>query len=223
MARFSRIDVARIMKQTGIVPLFYHNDITICKEVVRACHAGGLRVMEFTNRGDFAQKVFAELVKFVAKEFPDMMIGIGSIVDPSAATLFIQNGADFIVSPLFNEAIAPVCNRRKILWIPGCATLTEIGRAEELGAEVCKLFPCDPATSPDFIRAIKGPCPWTDIMPTGGVEPTKENLSLWFNAGACCVGMGSKLVSKEIIISRSFDLLAKKAEDAVQLVREIRD
>lgn len=222
MARFTRIEVAVTMKQCGVVPLFFHHDSTICNKIVHACHDGGIRVIEFTNRGDFAHEVFSELVKYCAEKIPDMIIGAGSVVDPATAALFIQSGAEFIVSPLLNEAMAKICNRRKIVWIPGCATLSEIGRAEELGAEICKLFPCDPVQSPSLMNAIKGPCPRTNIMPTGGVTTDEENLRLWFDAGAYCVGMGSKLITKEIIAHGDFVLLKKNIKKVLACVQEIR-
>lgn len=222
MARFSRIDVALAMKESGIVPLFYHKETAVCKEIVHACHAGGVRVVEFTNRGDFAHEVFGELVSYSAVALPDMMIGAGSVVDPATAALYIQLGAEFIVSPMLNEDMAKICNRRKIPWFPGCATLSEIGRAEELGAEVCKLFPCDPVQSPPLMKAIKGPCPRTNIMPTGGVTMEKANLHLWFQSGAYCVGMGSKLITRDIIDQQNFTLLKENVEKVLGFVREIR-
>jgi 2-dehydro-3-deoxyphosphogluconate aldolase / (4S)-4-hydroxy-2-oxoglutarate aldolase len=222
MARFTRIDVALTMQRIGIVPLFYRRDLSVCKEIIRACHAGGAGVIEFTNRGDFAHETFGELVKFTANELPDLMLGAGSIVDPSTAALYLQSGADFIVSPLLNESIARVCNRRKVLWIPGCSTLSEIGRAEEAGAEICKVFPGDAVTGPAFIKAVRGPCPWTSLMPTGGVDPTKENLVRWFDAGACCVGMGSGLITNDIMATGNFDLLKQNVEMTVKIVRGIR-
>jgi len=195
MANFSRLEVAEIMKQTGLVPLFYNSDIEISKKVVKACYDGGARLLEFTARGDFAHEVFGELNKYAVKELPGMVMGVGSVTDAAAASRFMALGANFIVTPVLREDIALVCNRRKVLWSPGCGSLTEITRAEELGCEIVKLFPGG-IYGPDFVKAIRGPQPWTSIMPTGGVSPTKENLTGWFKAGVICVGMGSKLIAK---------------------------
>ncbi|MGJ8593212.1 MAG: bifunctional 4-hydroxy-2-oxoglutarate aldolase/2-dehydro-3-deoxy-phosphogluconate aldolase [Aquaticitalea sp.] len=196
MAQFSRIEVATLMNTTGLVPLFYHDDVEVGKKVLRACYDGGARLLEFTSRGDFAHEVFAELNKYAIKELPGMALGVGSVTDAAAASLYMQLGANFVVTPVLREDIAVVCNRRKVLWSAGCATLTEIAKAEELGCEIVKLFPGD-AYSPNYVKAIKGPCEWTSIMPTGGVSPTEESLQSWFEAGVTCVGMGSKLIAKD--------------------------
>jgi len=217
MARFSRIQVATAMEKTGLVPLFYHEDIPTSKEVLRACYKGGARLLEFTNRGDFAHEVFAELNKFAAKELPEMILGVGSVVDAGTASLYIQLGANFVVSPMLHDDIAKTCNRRKILWSPGCGTLSEISRAEELGAEIVKIFPGS-QLGPGFVKAIKGPCPWTSIMPTGGVTAQEENLKAWFDAGATCVGMGSKLITKEFLSNQDFDGLEKHVKNTLNLI-----
>lgn len=198
MAKYTRIEVAQTMGSTKIVPLFYHKDITIAKKVLKACYEGGARVFEFTNRGDHAHEIFLELIKWVNLELPGMILGIGSVVDPGTASIFIQNGANFIVSPNLNPDMAKVCNRRKIAWLPGCGTLSEINYAEELGAEIVKIFPAGQIGGPDFIKSVKAPCPWTLIMPSGGVTPKEDNLTKWFSSGAYCVGMGSKLITKDI-------------------------
>jgi len=203
MAQYSRIEVATIMKETGMVPLFYHPDVELGKKVLKACYNGGARLMEFTARGDFAFEVFSELNKYAIKELPGMVMGVGSITDAAAASLFMQMGANFIVTPSLREDIAIVCNRRKVLWSPGCGSLTEINRAEELGCEIVKLFPGD-LYGPGFVKGIKGPQPWTSVMPTGGVSTDEANLKAWFNAGVTCVGMGSKLISKEILANKDF-------------------
>ncbi len=217
MARFSRIDVVLKMRGTGIVPVFYHKDPDICRSVVKACYEGGIRVFEFTNRGDYAHELFSELNKWAEKEAPEMIMGVGSVVDAGTASLYIQLGANFIVSPVLNPDMAKVCNRRKILWSPGCGTLSEISHAEELGAEIVKIFPGSSVGGPDFVKAIKGPCPWTSIMPTGGVEPTEDNLSKWFGAGVTCVGMGSNLITKEIIRDKEWGLLTERVGDTLRI------
>jgi len=203
MAQYTRLEVAQVMKDTGLVPLFFNSDIETSKKVLKACYDGGARLLEFTARGDFALEVFTALTKYAIAELPGMIMGVGSVTDAAAASLYMQNGANFIVTPVLREDIALVCNRRKVLWSPGCGSLTEIARAEELGCEIVKLFPGG-IYGPDFVKAIKGPCQWTSIMPTGGVSPTRENLEGWFNAGVTCVGMGSKLIAKDA--NGNFDL-----------------
>lgn len=222
MARFTRIQVATQLAESGILPLFYHPDLELCQQVVAACYEGGIRALEFTNRGDFAHEVFGELNKYCAKELPEMMLGIGSVYDAGTTSLFLQLGANFIVSPVMNPEMAKVCNRRKVMWSPGCGTLSEISQAEELGAEIVKIFPAPAVGGPGFIKAVKGPQPWTSIMPTGGVAPTRENLTTWFDAGATCVGMGSKLITKDILARKAFGELVEKVRDALALAKEIR-
>ncbi|MEL7118054.1 MAG: bifunctional 4-hydroxy-2-oxoglutarate aldolase/2-dehydro-3-deoxy-phosphogluconate aldolase [Bacteroidota bacterium] len=221
MAVFTRIQVVNKMAEQGMVPLFYHPDIETCKQVVKACYNGGARLLEFTNRGDFAHEVFAELNKYCRQELPEMILGVGSVVDTGTASMYLQLGTNFIVSAALKEDVAKVCNRRKVLYSPGCGSLTEIGKAEELGCEVVKLFPGS-VYGPGFIKAIKGPSPWTSIMPTGGVAPTKENLKKWLDAGAFCVGMGSKLMLKDK--NGDFDLngIEQLTKEALQLIKEIR-
>tara|TARA_Y100001972_G_C7643725_1_gene323421 strand:- start:1101 stop:1769 length:669 start_codon:yes stop_codon:yes gene_type:complete len=222
MSRFTRIEVALAMKETGIVPVFYNKDLELCKKVLKACYDGGVKVFEFTNRGDYAHEVFGELNKWAAKEAPEMMLGVGSVVDAGTTSLYIQLGASFIVSPILNAEMAKVCNRRKIAWSPGCGSLTEIGYAEELGAEVVKIFPGTEVGGPSFVKAVKGPFPWTSIMPTGGVEPTEENLSAWFKAGVHCVGMGSQLVTKDILANSDWASLTEKVKNALAIVKKYK-
>ncbi|RED22475.1 2-dehydro-3-deoxyphosphogluconate aldolase/(4S)-4-hydroxy-2-oxoglutarate aldolase [Flavobacterium cutihirudinis] len=222
MAKYSRIEVVQMMKENGMVPLFFHSDIELSKKVLKACYDGGSRLMEFTSRGDFAHEVFGELNKYALAELPGMMLGVGSITDAASASLYMSLGANFIVTPVFREDIAIACNRRKVLWSPGCGTLTEIARAEELGCEIVKLFPAD-IYGPEFIKAIKGPCPWTNIMPTGGVYPTVESLSSWLNAGATCVGLGSQLISKDILDKQDFDGLQTKVSQVLEIIKNIKN
>jgi len=221
MARFSREQVVRTMEETGLVPLFFHSDAGLAKQVVKACYDGGARLLEFTSRGDFAHEVFAELSKYCNKELPEMILGVGSVTDAASASLYMALGANFIVTPVFREDIAKVCNRRKVLWSPGCGTLTEICTAEEMGCDVVKLFPGG-TYGPGLIKAVKGPQPWTKVMPTGGVSPDRENLTGWFGAGATCVGMGSKLITKEIVQQKSFDQLSQNVSNCLKLIQEIR-
>lgn len=210
------------MEQTGLVPLFYHHDIELGKKVLQACYNAGARILEFTNRGDFAHEVFAELNKFAARELPEMILGVGSVTDGGTASLYMQLGANFVVTPVLREDIAIVCNRRKVLWSPGCGSLTEIAKAEELGAEIIKIFPGS-QMGPGFVKAIKAPCPWTSIMPTGGVTAAEENLTGWFDAGVTCVGMGSKLITKEFLSNENFKGLEEHVGNTLALIKKIRD
>jgi len=222
MAQYSRIEVAQMMEQTGLVPLFFHRDVEIGKQVLKACYDGGARLMEFTSRGDFAFEVFSSLNKYAIRELPGMIMGVGSITDAAAASLYMQLGANFIVTPVLREDIALICNRRKVLWSPGCGSLTEIAKAEELGCEIVKLFPGG-IYGPDFVKAIKGPCQWTSIMPTGGVSPTKENLTSWFNAGVTCVGMGSKLMVKDAQGNYDFATIQELTKTSLKIISELKE
>jgi len=221
MAQYSRLEVASVMKETGMVPLFFHSDVEIGKKVLKACYDGGARLLEFTSRGDFAHEIFGVLNKYAIAELPGMIMGVGSITDAGAASTYMLLGANFVVTPVLREDIAIACNRRKVLWSPGCGSLTEIAKAEELGCEIVKLFPGD-VYGPQFVKGIKGPQPWTNIMPTGGVSPTEENLKEWFDAGVTCVGMGSKLISKEILANNDFNELVVKVKDALALIQKVR-
>lgn len=221
MAKYSRIDVVLTMESNGMVPLFYHPDVELGKKVLKACYDGGARLMEFTARGDFAFESFLELSKYALKELPGMIMGVGSITDGAAASMYIQMGANFIVTPSLREDIAITCNRRKILYLPGCGSLTEINRAEELGCEIIKLFPGS-VYGPGFVKAIKGPQPWTKVMPTGGVDTDEENLNAWFNAGVSCVGMGSKLISKEILATEDFEGLEDSVRKTLAAITKIK-
>ncbi|MGF7140081.1 bifunctional 4-hydroxy-2-oxoglutarate aldolase/2-dehydro-3-deoxy-phosphogluconate aldolase [Roseimarinus sediminis] len=222
MAKYSRIEVFLKMKENGMVPLYYSPDVEKCKKVVKACYDGGARSFEFTNRGDFAHEVFAELSKYAKAELPGMALGVGSVIDAGTTSLYIQLGADFIVSPLMNPEMAKACNRRKVLWSPGCGSVSEVNQAEELGCELIKIFPGSQVGGPAFVKAVKGPCPWTDIMPSGGVTPEYDNLKAWFDAGATCVGMGSQLMKKEYIETGDFEGLAQKVKETLELIQQIR-
>ena len=221
MAKFTRLEVAEKMAETGMVPLFYHSDIEIAKKTLKACYEGGARLLEFTSRGDFAYQIFEELNRYALAELPEMILGVGSVTDAASASLYMQMGANFIVTPVLREDIAIVCNRRKVLWYAGCGSLSEIARAEELGGEIVKLFPGS-TYGPDFVKAIKGPQPWTSIMPTGGVSTDEDNLRGWFDAGVTCVGMGSQLISKDILAKGDFEGLKSKVEAAITLIKKIK-
>lgn len=222
MAKFTKIQTITAMKTTGIVPVFYHSDPEIAKEVLLACYKGGIRVFEFTNRGDFAQEVFAHLVKFAANECPEMITGVGSIVDAPTAALYIQLGANFIVGPLFNPDVAKVCNRRAIPYSPGCGTVSEIGFAQEAGCDVCKVFPAGTVGGPAFIKSVLAPMPWSMLMVTGGVEPTEENLTSWIKSGVICVGMGSNLFPAEVIKNRDWHKITELSRYCIELVSKVK-
>lgn len=221
MAQYTRLEVIQQMKESGMVPLFYHKNINVAKAVLKACYDGGARLMEFTSRGDFAFEIFNQLIKYAIEEFPGMILGVGSVTDAAAASQYMLAGANFIVTPVFREDIATVCNRRKVLWSPGCGSLTEIARAEEMGCELIKLFPGS-TYGPGFVKAIMGPQPWTSIMPTGGVSTEVENLKDWFDAGVTCVGMGSKLISKEILANESYSKLTQDVKKTLETIRELK-
>ena len=221
MARFDKVSVLEKIGTTGIVPVFYNGDVEVAKQVVKACYEGGVRAFEFTNRGDFAHEVFAEVVKYAAVECPEMAVSVGSIVDAPTASLYIQLGACFVVGPLFNADVAKVCNRRLVPYTPGCGTVTEVGLAQEAGCDLCKVFPGD-VLGAKFVKGLMAPMPWTKIMVTGGVEPTAESISKWFKAGAFAVGMGSCLFPKELMASKDWSAISKICAEAIAVVEQER-
>lgn len=218
--QFNKLQVLTAMKETGLIPVFYHHDAETAKQVLKACYNGGVRVFEFTNRGDFAHEVFSELVKFAVKECPEMVLGVGSIVDSATVALYIQCGANFIVGPLLNPEIFKICNRRNIPYSPACATTSEIGFAQELGADLVKLFPGGNIGGPSFVKSIKAPMPWTNVMVTGGVEPTEESLSDWFKAGVMCVGIGSNLFPKEAIKNKNWEEITTLCRKSIEIIKK---
>ena len=222
MARFNKMQVLDAIVSTGMVPVYYNKDVEIAKQVVKACYEGGVRAFEFTNRGDFAHEVFAELIKFATKECPELVLGVGSIVDAGTASLYLQLGANFVVGPLFNPEIAKVCNRRLVPYTPGCGSVSEIGFAQEVGCDLCKIFPAGNVGGPSFVKNIKAPMPWSMIMATGAVEPTEENLSAWFKAGVTCVGLGSKLFPKEMIAAGNWEAISTLCRDALATIKKYR-
>jgi 2-dehydro-3-deoxyphosphogluconate aldolase/(4S)-4-hydroxy-2-oxoglutarate aldolase len=220
--KHDRMEVLAAMMDQGIIPVFYHPDVEICKNVIQACANGGAKCIEFTNRGDFASHVFLEVAQHFQKADPSVIMGVGSVVDPYTAGIFIANGAKFVVGPLLNAEVAKVCNRRKIPYSPGCGSVSEINYAEELGCEIVKVFPGSSVGGPDFVKSVLGPCPWTKIMPTGGVEPTEESLKKWFGAGIVCCGVGSNLITKELLAAKDYAGIEKKVRETIALVRSIR-
>lgn len=222
MARFTRLEVLTTMIDLGLVPVFYHKDVEVAKKIVAACAEGGARLIEFTNRGDFAYHTFTELSRHFAATAPQVMLGVGSIVDAPTAAMYIASGANFVVGPLLNAEVARLCNRRKIAYSPGCGSVSEIAEAEELGVEIVKVFPGSSVGGPGFVRAVLGPCPWTRIMPTGGVDASKESLTAWFKAGVACVGMGSNLITKEAVAAGDFEAITRNVAQTLAWIKEVR-
>lgn len=222
VARHSKLKTLNTIHEVGVVPVFYNGDINKACKIAEACVTGGITVLEFTNRGDHAWEVFTELERHCAADLPDAILGAGSIADAGTASMYIASGASFIVGPVTNPDVAKVCNRRKIPYVPGCGTASEIGYAEELGADIVKIFPGSAVGGPGFVKDILAPMPWSSIMPTGGVDITEESLRPWFEAGVCGVGMGSKLVSADIVANEDWATLTARSRDVVALVHCIR-
>jgi 2-dehydro-3-deoxyphosphogluconate aldolase/(4S)-4-hydroxy-2-oxoglutarate aldolase len=216
------METLRAMYETGIVPVFYHPDAEVVKGVARACLEGGARLLEITNRGDLAWQVFADLERHCAAELPELITGVGSVVDPGTAALYINCGASFVVGPTLDEDVARTCNRRMVPYAPGCGSVSEISRAQELGCEIVKVFPGKQVGGPGFVKAVRGPMPWTSIMPTGGVELTEASLGEWFDAGVACVGMGSNLITRELLEKRDYRGVAANVARALELVAGVR-
>ncbi|MBC7236458.1 MAG: bifunctional 4-hydroxy-2-oxoglutarate aldolase/2-dehydro-3-deoxy-phosphogluconate aldolase [Chloroflexi bacterium] len=222
MAKFSRVQVWSKMEELGLVPLFYEGNVEVAKKIVAAISAGGGKVIEFTNRGDRAFRVFEELIVWAEKNHPDVILGAGSVPDPITAGLYINLGANFIVGSLTNPEVAKLCNRRKVAYCPGCGSTSEISFAEELGCEIVKVFPGSQLGGPGFVKAILAPTPWSKIMPTGGVRAEYENLKGWFDAGVVCVGMGSDLVRSDLIKAENWDAITALTAQCLAWIRKAR-
>ena len=220
MSRFNKINVLETMFSTGVIPVFYHPDINVAKNVAKACYKGRIKVFEFTNRGEFAQEIFGELSKFVAKECEGMILGIGAVIDAPTAAAYMQLGANFIVSPLFNPGIAKVANRRLVPYVPGCGSVSEIGFAQEAGCDLCKIFPGD-VLGAAFVKAVKAPMPWSMLMVTGGVKPEEANLKTWFDAGVSCVGIGSNLFPKEIVAAGEWEKITVLCKNTLEITNKL--
>ena len=217
-----RMSVLLAMMDQGVIPVFFHPDAEVCKKVIQACANGGAKCIEFTNRGDFAPQVFLDVARHFAKADKSVIMGVGSVVDAPTAGIYIGNGARFVVGPLTNPDVAKVCNRRKIPYSPGCGTMSEINYAEELGCEIVKIFPGNSVGGPDFVKSILAPCPWSRIMPTGGVDATEKSLREWFEAGVVAVGIGSKLITKQLLDAQDYAGIEKKVRETIQIIRSIR-
>lgn len=222
MAKFNKMQVMQAMHDTGMVPVFFNNDLETCKSVIKACYDGGVRVFEFTNRGDFAHEIFGELVKWADKVCPELILGTGTVIDAATAALYIQLGANFIVGPNFNPEIAPVCNRRLVPYSPGCGSVSEINDAQAMGCDVTKVFPAGNVGGPSFVKNVLGPLRWSNIMVTGAVSPDEENLTAWIKAGVFCVGMGSKLFPKETVAAKDWQAITDKCKEALGYIAKAR-
>ena len=222
MARFTRLQVLNTMTNLGLVPVFFEPDAERARQVVKAVARGGCTLAEFTNRADHAWEAFSALESFCRNELPNVILGVGSVVDAPTAAMYINAGASFVVSPTLNAEIARLCNRRKVPYSPGCGSASEIGQAEELGCEIVKVFPAKEVGGPGFVKAMLGPCPWTSIMPTGGVDATEASLAEWFGAGVACVGMGSNLITRELVQREDWDGLARRVAETLAIIQRVR-
>ncbi|MBD3346202.1 MAG: bifunctional 4-hydroxy-2-oxoglutarate aldolase/2-dehydro-3-deoxy-phosphogluconate aldolase [Chitinivibrionales bacterium] len=218
MPQFDRLTVYNTMLAEKLVPLFYNSDPDVGINVLSAVHDAGASLLEFTSRGPGALQVFDRLVSHCESNSLSVILGVGSVVDAPTAALFLAHGANFIVSPVFNPEIARLCNRRKVACIPGAGSVSEISAAEELGAEIVKIFPGGPVGGPGFIKTVKAPMPWVRLMPTGGVDSTEENIRQWIDAGAACLGMGSKLIKKEFLESKKYAAISDTVRDVLKWI-----
>ena len=217
-----RLAVLAAMIEQGVIPVFYHPDVEVCKNVIQACADGGAKCIEFTNRGDFAWHVFMQVTQHFQKADPSVIMGVGSVVDAPTAALYMANGANFVVGPILNAEVARACNRHCIPYSPGCGSASEISEAQELGCEIVKVFPGSSVGGPEFVSNIRGPMPWTKLMPTGGVDPTEESLTKWFKAGIVAAGIGSKMITKELLAAKDYKGIEKKVAETVALIKKIR-
>ncbi len=222
MARFDRMTVLSAMLDTGLVPIFYNDDLAVSKEVVLACARGGARLVEFTNRGDRAWNVVTELIGALTQADPTIILGAGTVLDAPTAAMYLASGANFIVGPNFNPDVARMCNRRKVAYIPGCGTVSEISAAEEMGSEIVKIFPGGQLGGPGFVKAVLGPMPWTRLMPASGVDVTQENVQGWIKAGAACLGVGSNLIRKDYVTAGNYEAITDGVRRVLNWIREAK-
>ena len=208
------------LKKQRLMPLYFHTDENVSIDVMRALYDAGVRLIEYTNRGENALKNFTAMKVVAEKNYQDLFLGAGTIKDEKAATQFIQAGADFLISPAFEEKVYEIASGNKILWIPGCMTPTEILNAEQFGLSLVKLFPGN-ILGPGFMKAIKDIFPAMSFMPTGGVDTTDENLEEWFNSGVCAVGMGSNLITREILQEKNYEKITTQATLMLNKIKAI--
>lgn len=214
-------EIIEIIKIRGILPLFFHENQEISIEVMDTLYNSGIRAIEYTNRGATAERNFNRMIEERNKRFPDLKLGIGTIKNLEKAKTFISLRADFIISPGFVPEVADFCSKKNILYIPGCMTPTEIIRVENSGIKLIKLFPGD-VLKPTFLKGIKAIFPELLFMPTGGVDTTFESIKAWYDAGVTAVGMGSKLISKQLLDDKNYDLIASETKNVIKIINEIR-
>lgn len=222
MPRFSRLHVLQQIHNVSLIAIYHHPHTETALQIARACIQGGATLLELTHRNDHDHEVFVALSKMLALEYPHVILGAGTMLEPQTAAMYINSGANFIVSPFLSRELALLCNRRKVAYIPGCATMTEIAAAEELGVDICKLFPAQYIGGPDYIKAIKIPMPQVNILPTGGVKNNAENISAWINAGACCIGMSGEIIPPEAVKNQNWNQisdLVRQAHAHVELAK----
>jgi 2-dehydro-3-deoxyphosphogluconate aldolase/(4S)-4-hydroxy-2-oxoglutarate aldolase len=222
VAGIDRLTVLNAVVESGLVPVFYNRDVEVVKQIVAACARGGARLVEFTNRGEQAWNVFTQLAEWADGAHPEMILGVGTVIDAPTAALYIASGANFVVGPILNPEIARLCNRRKIAYMPGCGSASEISEAEELGVEIVKVFPGAEVGGPGFVKAVLAPMPWTRIMPTGGVAASEDSIRAWFQAGVTAVGIGSSLITKQLVAKGDFDGIANQVVQVLDWIREAR-
>jgi len=221
MPTFLKHEVVSKILDIGLLPVFYNGNVETAKKIVDACVGGGAKVVEFTNRGALAYQVFGELAKWCDRDLPNVVLGAGTIIDPATASLYINSGANFIVGPSFNPEVAKICNRRKVAYIPGCSSPSEISNAEEMGSDLIKFFPAK-TQGCFFIEAILGPSPWSKLIPSGGVEATREDIFSWIKAGAAALNIGTSLIRRDLVSAGNFEELLNRVENCILWIREAR-
>jgi 2-dehydro-3-deoxyphosphogluconate aldolase/(4S)-4-hydroxy-2-oxoglutarate aldolase len=208
------------MDQAGIMPIFFNSDEKVCLNLLEAAYEGGIRVIEMVNRGKEAPVIFPAIRK-LADQLPGLSLGIGTIYHPWEAEIFIDKGAEFIVAPVMNPKLGEYCQKADLPWIPGCGSVTEVFFAQELGAELVKIYPANVLTT-EFVKAVHAVIPTVEIIPTGGVEPNEESIKSWFDAGVLCLGMGSQLFKKELIAKGAFPQITEVIREALAIIKAIK-
>lgn len=217
----SEQEIIQKLKKQAMLPLFYHADVHLCIEVVKALYHAGIRAIEFVNRGKLALENFEMLISLRNESMKDLLLGTGTIRTKEQAGVFLNAGADFLISPVFDAAVRDIAARHKVLWIPGCMTPTEIHVAANSGCKLVKLFPAN-VLGPNFVSAVKELFPAMDFMPTGGIDIHQNKIREWFDAGACAIGVGSKLVSKTILEQKDYTGITKAAKETLNLIAAIK-
>ena len=215
-------EIIAAIRGDGLVPVFWHADLDVAKEVARAVAKGGLATFEFTVRGAGAAVVASRLIAWARSHLPDLAVGVGTVMDGTTAAQLVSEGAAYVFAPSFSAEVAAVCHRDSVLYVPGCGTVTEIQTAYGAGCEMVKLFPAGAIGGPAFLAAARAPCPWIEAIPTGGVEPTVESLKGWYGAGAPAVGMGSRLFTKSTVNARDWPEITRTVAAAVETVKAAR-